>query len=117
MITYELKLVDKNPSAKAIKVLRRFFPNKSIAELQQKIINGDSVFSCYSGSTTDDKIMLQMVTSLQKENLKIELYTKACDKNGCKIYPMCIADLQASIRLGREIKKQVIEDINNEADE
>ena len=117
MITYELKLEDRNPTAKAIKILRGFFPNISISELQQKIKNGDPVYSCYAGSTTDDKVMLKIARSLQKENLQIELYTKACDQNGCRIYPMYIADLQASVKLGREIEKQVIEDIDNEADE
>lgn len=61
----ELRLAGTDISAKAVKVLRGYFPNVSISELKQKNQGGEPVFSCNSGSYDGKKMMMKIIRSLQ----------------------------------------------------
>ncbi len=109
----ELRLADTNVSANVIKVLRKYFPNTSIGELKRTIESKDVVFSCSSGSYDGKKSMMKIIRSLNHEGIQIAL----CEQTGSKTYPLTVKELQAFLNRGRAIGKQVIEDIENEADE
>lgn len=57
--------------------------------------------------------MMKIIRSLKHEGIQIKL----CEQTNSKTYPLTVKELQAFINRGRAIGKQVIEDIENEADE
>lgn len=113
MNIFELRLTSTDINAKAIKILRGYFPDVSIAEWKQKVKNGEPIFSCKGGSYDGKNFMMKIVRSLEREGLHFEL----CEQTENKIYPLDVKLLQAFIDRGKAISKQVIEDIENEADE
>ena len=113
MNIFELRLTDTTVSASMIKVLRQYFPNTPISELKRAIESNDVIFSCSGGSYDGKKLMMKIIRSLKHEGIQIKL----CEQTNSKTYPLTVKGLQAFINRGRAIGKQVIEDIENEADE
>ena len=95
-----------------IKVLRKYFPNTPIGELKRIIESNDVIFSCSGGSYDGKKLMMKIIKSLNHEGIQIKL----CEQTENNTYPLTIKDLQSFINRGRAIGKQVVEDIENEAD-
>ena len=110
---FELSLADTTVSASMIKVLREYFPDTSIGELKRRIESNDVIFSCSGGSYDGKKSMMKMIQSLNHEGIPIQL----CEQTDSKTYSLTVKELQAFTNRGRAIGKQVIEDMENEADE
>ncbi len=112
MNIFELRLADTTVSPSMIKVLRKYFPNTPIGELKRTIESNDVIFSCSGGSYDGKKSMIKIIQSLNREGIQIKL----CEQTDSNTYPLTIKELQLFINRGGAIGKQVIEDIENEAD-
>lgn len=112
MNRFELRLAATESSAKAIKLLRGYFPNTSISEWKQKIEDGEPVFSCNAGSYDGKKSMMKIIHGLQREKIPFELFEQTENNT----YPLDVKLLWAFIDRGKAIGRQVIQDMENEAD-
>lgn len=113
MSILELRLEDTAASANMIKVLRKYFPNVSVSELKKLIESNNALFLCSEGSYDGKKSMMKIIRGLNREGIQV----KICERTDSNTYPVTIKQLQAFIGRAQAIGKQVINDMENEADE
>ena len=114
-----LKLKDSEANMAALKILKKHFPNESLASLKDKIQNGDCIYLTGKEKYVIDgkKMIAALIHDFDQVNIKTELYEVYTHDGQQKRIPMAREVFFNMLHRYQVISQQVDEDIDNETDE
>ena len=110
-----IKLKSTTADAVALKLLRKHFPNTSLAELRSKIQTHDYVYC--SDMLHGKREAMKMLQEFDKAGIETELFEESRDTPGpWRTAPLSREVLRNMINRSRGIERQVLEDIERETE-
>ena len=117
MFEYRLgiKLQSTTANTAALKLLRKHFPNTSLAELRHKIQAHDYVYFSDLLQHNKEREAIKMLWEFDQTGIEVELFEASRDTPGpWKTAPLSREVLYNMLHRSREIERQVLEDIERE---
>lgn len=110
-----IKLKSTAVDATALKLLRKHFPNTSLAELRGKIQAHDYVYLSDMLKQDGEREVVKMLQEFDKAGIETELFEENRDTPGpWKTSPLSRDVLYNMLQRSRDIQRQVLEDIERE---
>ena len=110
-----IKLKSTTADAAALKLLRKHFPNTSLAELRSKIQAHDYVYCSDMLQRNGERAVMKMLREFDKAGIETELFEESRDTPGpWRTAPLSREVLHNMINRSRGIERQVLEDIERE---
>jgi len=112
-----IKLKSTAVDAAALKLLRKYFPNTSLAELRGKIQAHDYVVLSDLLKADGERAVVKMLREFDRAGIETELFEESRDTPGpWKTAPLSREVLYNMLHRSRGIQRQVLEDIERETE-
>ena len=117
-----IKLKTTTPSVSLLKLLRKWYPNQSLSELRTMIQNHDYIYlTDQEKSWIDgDRKMAKFLKELERAGFETELYRERRNdrdpQSGWVTEPLSREVFYNGLQMDREIKRQVLIDIEQETE-
>ena len=117
-----IKLKTTTPSVALLKLLRKWYPNQSLTELRTMIQNHDYIYlTDQEKSWIDgDRKMAKFLKELERAGFETELYRERRNdrdpQSGWVTEPLSREVFYNGLQMDREIKRQVLIDIEQETE-
>lgn len=112
-----IKLKSTIADPTVLKLLRKHFPNTSLAELRNKIQAHDYVYCSDMLQRNGERATMKMLREFDKAGIETELFEESRNTPGpWKTAPLSREILHNMINRSREIERQVLEDIELETE-
>lgn len=117
-----IKLKTTGPSTALLKLLRKWYSNQSLSELRTMIQNHDYIYlTDQEKSWIDgDRKMAKLLTELERAGFETELYRERRNdrdpQSGWVTEPLSREVFYNGLQMDREIKRQVLIDIEQETE-
>ncbi len=112
-----IKLKSTAADAAALKLLRKHFPNTSLAELRGKIQAHDYVVLSDSWKSDGKRAVVKVLREFDRAGIETELFEESRDTPGpWRTAPLSREVLYNMLHRSREIQRQVLEDIERETE-
>ncbi len=114
---YGIKLKSTAVDAAALKLLRKYFPNTSLAELRGKIQAHDYVVLSDSLKAEGKRAVAKALREFDRAGIETELFEESRDAPGpWRTAPLSREVLYNMLHRSRGIHRQVLEDIERETE-
>lgn len=112
-----IKLKNTTVNAVTLKLLRKYFPNTSLAELQSKIRAHDYVYCSDMVKRDGKRVAMKMLREFDKAGIETELFEESRNTPGpWRTVPLSREVFHNMVNRSREIERQVLENIELETE-
>ena len=114
---YGVRLKNKSPEASVLKILRRQFPELSIAELRSKITNHDYIYLSDMEKYDGEVRMAKLLCEYDKAGIETELFAEhRKDSSSWQTEPMSREHFYNILNSSQQTKREVSESIEYETE-
>ena len=114
---YGIRLKNKSPEASVLKILRRQFPELSIAELRSKITNHDYIYLSDMEKYDGEMRMAKLLCEYDKAGIETELFAEhRKDSSSWQTEPMSREYFYNILNSSQQTKREVSESIEYETE-